>query len=389
MNSTLFPPVVELLKKMISFDTVNAGISGKECPEAGLVGYLEDLAGEADLETLRLAVPGQSDELLILHRRNPALPWLLFDSHLDTVSVDGMTIEPFAGREADGRIWGRGACDTKGTGAAMFCALEEYSSTPSPEAGNNIALLFSVDEEWGMSGIRAFNATHLDQLDFRPKGAVIGEPTGLRPVVAHNGVVRYVVQTHGVAAHSSNPALGRSAVSDMARLITYLEDEFIPTCSKVDPLTGRAQCSINVIRGGTAANIIPDLCEIQVDRRSVPGETSSEVVDSFGSAIAAFENRRPSSDITWKVTIDTPALEYSRSEDFSGRLTEVLEGLGRKGAGTGVTYATHAGELSEAGIPSVVIGPGDIAQGHTKDEWIDVGELTTGVDIYRSLMELL
>jgi acetylornithine deacetylase len=383
---TEFPGVSELLSAMIGFDTVNAGISGKERPEQPLVEFLEELAQESGLEARRLPVPGQSDELLLLYQHDPALPWILFDSHLDTVSVDGMSIEPFAGREGEGKIWGRGACDTKGTGAAMFRGLHEYSHKPG---NNNIALLFSVDEEWGMSGIREFTNLHYRDLGFAVKGAVIGEPTRLQTVVAHNGVLRYAVQTHGVAAHSSTPALGVSAISTMAHLITFLEEEFIPTCTAEDPITGRAQCSINVVRGGTAANIIPDLCEIQVDRRTVPGESSADGTDRFREAVLEFERRHPKTEITWQVSVDTPVLDHRLSTEFSAGVLKVMSGAGLGGSGIGVTYATHAGDLSVAGIPSVVLGPGDIAQGHTKDEWIDVQELKKGVEIYRTLMAKL
>lgn len=384
--STDFPEVSELLSAMIGFDTVNAGISRKSKPEQPLADFLEKRAKASGLQTRRLPVPGQSDELLLLAEHDPALPWILFDSHLDTVSVDGMSIEPFAGTERDGKIWGRGACDTKGTGAAMFRALYEYSLAPG---NNNVALLFSVDEEWGMSGIRAFTGVHYRDLGFTVKGAVIGEPTGLRTVVAHNGVLRYVVQTHGVAAHSSIPALGVSAISVMAHLITFLENEFIPAVGAEDPLTGKAQCSINVIRGGTAANIIPDLCEIQVDRRTVPGESSAESTVRFREAMEEFERRHPDAEVTWQVSVDTPVLDHRLSTEFSAGILEVMSAAGVGGPGIGVTYATHAGDLSVAGIPSVVLGPGDIAQGHTKDEWIEVQELKKGVDVYRTLMARL
>jgi acetylornithine deacetylase len=384
--SKAFPEVSDLLASMIGFDTVNSGISGREKPEEPLAEFLAELARAAGFEIRRLEVPEHSHELLVLFAHNPSKPWVLFDSHLDTVSVDGMTIKPFAGERREGKIWGRGACDTKGTGAAMFRALYEYSGAPG---ANNVVLLFSVDEEWGMSGIRAFARTHYPALGFSVKGAVVGEPTNLETVIAHNGVVRYIVQTHGVAAHSSNPSLGVSSISTMARLVTFLEDEFIPGCSAVDSLTGKAECSINVIRGGTAANIIPGLCEIQVDRRTVPGESSAGAIDEFRKAVDGYEKHHPDTDISWQVSVDTPVLDHRLSADFAGRVLGVMSGIGMNGDGIGVRYATHAGDLAVAGIPSVVIGPGDIAQGHTKDEWIDVGRLTKGVEVYRTLMERL
>ncbi|MBN1686150.1 MAG: M20 family metallopeptidase [Spirochaetales bacterium] len=385
-----FPKVEELLSSMVSYNTVNSEISKREKPEEKLVDFLRDLAERSGFETKRLAVPHQSDELLITYCQGEHLPWVLFDSHLDTVSVEGMTVEPFAALEKGGRIWGRGACDTKGSGAAMFRALWEYAREGRLQDGssapNNIALFYSVDEEWGMTGIRAFVQDHYPGLGFKLKGALVGEPTRLRAVIAHNGVVRYTVQTHGVACHSSNPTLGKSAVSDMARLITFLEEEFIPTCNRSHPLTGKAQCSINTIRGGTAANIIPDSCEIQIDRRTVPGESTKESVDAFTKAIDEFKRQRPESEITWQLSIDVPPLDDSQSGAFSAAVAKVLTGMGLNGETIGVTYGTHAADLQVGGIPAVVIGPGDIGQAHTKDEWIDLSELKKAVEVYKRLM---
>ena len=170
--------VVSLLSEMVSIDTVNSNISGRPKAEEPLVGLLESYAERSRFSTHRLSVPGQSDELLILYERDPSLPWLLFDSHLDTVSVEGMSIDPFAATVSDGRLWGRGACDTKGSGAAMYVALERYAE--SGGGSNNVMLLYSVDEEQGMSGIRAFTQAHLVSLKRDIVGVIVGEPTRLR-----------------------------------------------------------------------------------------------------------------------------------------------------------------------------------------------------------------
>ena len=382
-----FPQVDDLLKSTVSYNTVNSGISGKPRSEEELVGFLQDLAERSGFETHRLPVPDQSDDLLILYRVADDNPWVLFDSHLDTVSIEGMTIEPFAADERDGRIWGRGACDTKGSGAAMFRALWEYSQSDAPDKKkNNIALLFSVDEERGMTGIREFVKTHYPKLGFSIKGTIVGEPTKLEAVVAHNGLVRYTVTTHGIAAHSSNPSLGKSAISDMAKLITFLEEEFIPSCDASHPLTGKAQCSINVIHGGTAANIIPDSCEIQIDRRVVPGENQDNALKGIGEAIEDFKKKFPGSDISWEPSIDTPALNDAGTTSFTDDVVSILDEMGLPATVKGATYGTHAGDIQLAGLSAVVLGPGNIDQAHTKDEWIDVAELKKAVDVYNKLM---
>ena len=376
----------ELLKKMVSYNTVNANLSGIAEPEKALVDFLCTYAKDLQFDTRLLSVPDQSDELLILYEKDPALPWLLFDSHIDTVTVDNMTVDPFAGEIREGRLWGRGASDTKGTGAAMFTALKRYAGSGT-EGGGNVALLFSVDEEFGMTGICEFTKVHCRRLGLHFTGAIVGEPTSLKPVVAHNGVLRFVVRTDGVAVHSSNPALGKSAISSMSRLIVFLENEYIPFLSASHNLTGKAQFSINVIKGGVAVNIIPDGCEIQIDRRLVPGESGADAIEDLQRALVRFRQRFPDDNFDLQVYLETPALTPSEDAGFQEHVLSVLSKAGMRSEAEGATYATHAGELSAAGFPVVVLGPGDIAQGHTKDEWIDLLELEKGVEAYLALMK--
>ena len=186
-------------------------------------------------------------------------PWLLFESHLDTVSVEGMTVDPFQGRILDGRLYGRGACDTKGTGAAMLWALFRYRQRGGP---NNVAILFTLDEEIGKTGVRTFVASQLTDLAWRPVGVVVGEPTRLRAVVAHNGVVRWRIRSggRGRPLFESRQRTVRHCM--ITEVIGALEERYVPRLTAEHPLTGKAQCSINLISGGTQINIIPEHCEI-------------------------------------------------------------------------------------------------------------------------------
>ena len=163
-----------LLQAMVGFDTVNSAISGRPDAELALSVYLEAQTEAMGLDTRRLPVTGEGFNLLVSHQVDARAPWLLFESHLDTVSVDGMTVDPFGGRIADGRMYGRGTCDTKGTGAAMLWALSRYSRGTGP---NNVAILFTLDEEVGKTGVRTFVASQLPDLDWRPAGVIVGEPT--------------------------------------------------------------------------------------------------------------------------------------------------------------------------------------------------------------------
>ena len=213
---------------MIGIDTVNSNISGKPDAERPLSQYLERLAQDMGFAVQRLPVAGKSFNLLVSHQVDQAAPWLMFESHLDTVSTEGMTVDPFAGNIQDGRLYGRGACDTKGTGAAMLWGLKNYAAQKSA-APNNIAIVYTVDEEIYKTGVRSFVKSHLPTLGWKPAGVIVGEPTQLKPVVAHNGVVRWSIKTRGRAVHSSNPANGRSAISAMVKVIAALESTYIPS----------------------------------------------------------------------------------------------------------------------------------------------------------------
>lgn len=381
-------PTVEscesLLQAMIGFDTVNAHISGRPKAEYELSCFMEAQAAALGFATRRLPVGESGFNLLIACRVNPQAPWLLFESHLDTVSVEGMTIEPFVGRIDAGRISGRGSCDTKGSGAAMLWALHQYAAASNKS--NNIAIVYTLDEEVGKNGVRRLVEHDLPALGFRPAGVIVGEPTRLLPVVAHNGVVRWSIRTRGLAAHSADPSQGRSAISAMVRVIQALESRYVTSLTATHPLTGKAQCSVNVIHGGVQINIIPESCEIRVDRRVVPGEDPESVLPAVERLLDGLRREDPLLVVTQEPLFIDPPLDPTGAERFIGFVQAVLNEMKLPAAACGVGYATDASNFANAGIPAVVLGPGDIAQAHTCDEWLELSQLHRAVDVYLNLM---
>jgi acetylornithine deacetylase len=375
----------ELLAQMIAIDSVNDLLSHRTNSEAPLLAYLEKMCRDSGLATERLPVDETGAcNLLVRCEVSPDSPWLLFESHLDAVGVEGMSIEPFVAKIEEGRMYGRGACDTKGSGAAMLAALDRYARLV--QTPNNIALLFTVDEEQTKRGIHAFASRQLAHTGFRPIGAIIGEPTSLRLVTAHCGVARFAIRTHGVAAHSSNPALGRSAIRAMVRVIDALETRYISRLSASHPLTGPARCSINMIRGGTAVNIVPEECEIWLDRRVVPGEDPATVIGDVRRVLD--EVRSEQGDLLYSI-IDPrtdPPLDPSGGERFVESVRGVLRSLGKPDAPVGAGFGSDASTISEAGIPAVLLGPGSIEQAHREVEYVDLAELDDAVEIYGAIM---
>lgn len=376
--------VIETLQAMVRIDSVNSALSGKPKAETALCGWLEKTAKGFGLSTRRLPLQGRADQLLVTHEVQADAPWLMFDSHMDTVAVDGMTIDPFGGDIREGRLYGRGACDTKGTGAAMLWAMKQYAL--DGKGPNNIALLFGVDEEVGMHGVVSFLKHDYPGLGFVPRGVIVGEPTELRPIIAHNGVTRWQITTHGVASHSSVPHDGRSAISMMVRLIHAIESDYIPGLTAEHDLTGHAACSVNMIRGGSAPNIIPDQCVIDVDRRVVPGEDIEAVLPGFIAVLDSVRAEAPTLEYTLEVGTSHAPLLPAGGEGLLASIKGVLAGLGLPTLAVGAPFGTHASHYSNAGLPAVVLGPGEIDQAHTRDEYISTDQLERGVDVYRALM---
>lgn len=386
MTASLLTAGVEpLLQRLVRINTVNSSISGIAQAEAPLAATLETLARELGFETRRMPVPGQCDNLLVTHRAGAGKPWLLFESHMDTVSIEGMCIDPVGAEIREGKIWGRGSCDTKGTGAAMLFALARYSA--GSVKPNNVAIAFTVDEEIGMTGVRALIRTGLPSLDFKPRGVIVGEPTRLRPIVAHNGAVRWRVVTRGVAAHSADPSKGRSAIRAMTRVIDAIETGYIARLAARDALTGKAQSSINMIRGGSQINIIPAECEIRLDRRVVPGEDPQSVLPEVEKLLKALQKSDPTLEFEQELLFSAPPLTQRHNGALLGEVQATLRKMNLPIDPAGVPFATDAGDLDAAGIAAIVIGPGDIAQAHTKDEWLEIDQLRLGVELYLSLMQ--
>lgn len=383
--------VVGLLQQLVAIDSVNSHLGGRANSEYDLHVFAEAWARAAGFSTERLNIGSQEDgpsfNLLITHEISTSAPWLLFESHSDTVGIGGMTISPFAPVIENGRLYGRGACDTKGSAAAMLCALREYANSTSK--WYNVALLLTTEEEVSKTGVTAFVSKQIPLLQWRPSAVVVGEPTKCELIVAHNGVIRWKVVTHGVAAHSSNPSLGNSAITAMAKFVLAFEKEYCELLEATHPLTGKAACSVNVITGGTSVNIIPAKCEIEIDRRVLPGEVISEIIKEYSAVIKGIAARDPAMEVEILPAFIDRALDPQTNRDFAAQVGQVLTDLNLSAIPRGVGYGTDASTYSHANIPAIVLGPGSIEQAHTRDEWIEISELQKAQKIYLEIMKMV
>ncbi len=379
------PDCWKLLQEMVKIDSINYSISRRPFPERELAAFLESHARANGLNVKRLPVDRTSHNLLITAKVGRDAPWVVFDSHLDTVGVEGMSVSPFAGEIQGRRMYGRGVCDTKASGAAMLTALAR--ATKSSSLGNHVAVLLTTDEEAGKSGAIAFRNHIMTGVGWKPEMVVVGEPTRMQPMVAHNGLLRLGIETKGKSVHSSRPELGRSAITDMLKVIAAIEGEYAPSLRQRHPLTGAPRCSVNKICGGSQFNVIPGSCRIDVDRRVIPGENLNAVRKEFESLFDTLRQAIPGLEVQ---IVDSNAEEPMvplQTEAILEWLTPALNRFQLSTEPLGAPYGTNAGTYTGAGWPAVVLGPGDIAQAHTADEWIDLNELDLATDIYTHLMQ--
>lgn len=370
----------QLAAELVRIPSVNPLDSpvGDGYGEARLAGYIETRLREAGLSVeLREAAPGRPSVVARLAGDREEALW--FDAHLDTVSAGNMAFEPFEGRIEGDRLYGRGAADDKASLAAMMAALINVARSGSKPP---LTVIFTgtADEEYRMRGLRSLLDSGL-----RARAAIVGEPTGLEIVIAHKGVARFSIATRGKAAHSSRPEEGVNAIYRMARIVQALEAYAKGGVGReTHPLLGKATLSVGVIRGGEHVNVVPDRCEIDVDRRLLPGEDARRAVAQVKAYLSTAVE-----DVDVEVigpTLTVPGLSVSSEEPLVQGVAQAVREVTGKAPLTGMMGATHAGPLVAAGIPALVMGPGAMGQAHTATEELDLAQLDQAAAIYEALM---
>ena len=364
----------KLLRELVALPSVNPAFLPAKDPHAGehrVAEFLARAAARAGLDVeFQAVLPKRSNLLARLSPAGGARQRVLLAPHLDTVGGPEVPGELFSPRRKHGRLSGRGACDTKGSVAAMLAALMEVSRSGKRPAQTEIIFAGLVDEESGQAGSRALATGKL-----RADLAIVGEPTALRVVTAHKGVLWLQLETRGRAAHGARPELGVNAVHAMARIVDVLETTYAAQLRRrKHPLLGHPTINVGSIEGGTQPNIVPARCIIAIDRRTLPLETDVQVLREIREVL---RKRNLSAEITSLQSATCLSLETSSKLPL---VESFLRGIRQKGL-VGVDYFSDAGVLAESGIPSVVFGPGDIAQAHTPDEWIEVRQLDQAKDM--------
>lgn len=296
--------------------------------------------------------------------------WLAVDVHTDTVGVSHMTSSPFSGQTTQGRVYGRGAVDTKAS-LGVILALLEAVQAQEVTLRDSLLIAATADEEVGATGAPNFarwlqdHAIHVDQL-------LVAEPTLCRPIHGHKGVVRQRFTVQGQAAHSSQPHLGRNAITAAAHIVQALDVEHRRIQEIASPL-GPPVLTVTQIDGGDGINIVPDRCRVAFDRRIVPGETAATVAASLRT-LAEDASPLP---ITSEDLLVLDAFYQSPDTPWLGQLA-VWSGQ----TPTVAPYGTNAWAYPAVATECVVLGPGSIDQAHGAEEWVEMAELEKLASIY-------
>jgi len=371
----------KLLRELIALPSVNPAFIPAGDPRAGeknVADFLASVAASGGLDVdFQEVLPGRSNLIARLLPTGKVRQRIVLAPHMDTVGV--VSDEQFDPQLKNGRLYGRGACDTKGSVAVFLSALLNLAAAKKRPASTEIVLIALVDEENGQAGSR-----FVAKSGFKADLAIVGEPTRLQMVTAHKGDLWLQLETRGKAAHGSRPELGKNAIHVMAKIVDLLETDYAKQLRKRrHPLLRHATINVGTISGGRQPNIVPDRCAIHIDRRTIPGENDASVKREILQFI-----RRHGLSAT---LVDTKQEEPAPPMETSIRLPlvqELLRCAGQKKA-AGVDYFTDAGVLAAAGIPSVVFGPGDIAQAHTADEWVTVSQLERGTKLLGRFLHTL
>ena len=370
----------DLLARLVAFPTVS------DRSNLELIGFVADYLRKLGLDP-RLAPNAQGDKAALLVTFGPEIDGgIVLSGHTDVVPVEGQpwTSDPFALREADGKLYGRGACDMKGFAA---CALALAPELARARLARPIHLVLSYDEE----------TTCLGSLDFirrfgvdlpRPAAVIVGEPTLMQAADAHKGVATFRTVVKGVEAHSAQPALGANAISAAAEIVAEIDrlarEEAPGPDGRFSPAF--ATWHVGTIHGGTARNILAHECVVGWEFRGLPGQSAADAlakVEDFTARVALPRLRRfrPEPTIVTTMDVDVPPLS---PQPGSPAATLALR-LARANAAIAVSYATESGHFQRAGLPTIVCGPGSIEQAHKPDEFVALSELARCLEFISDL----
>ncbi|MDP9118897.1 MAG: M20 family metallopeptidase [Actinomycetota bacterium] len=367
--------VLRYARALIAAPSENPGGTEDEAADVA-IGILTNLG--ADIQVVRSEEGRPSVVARIGSGERPHLAW---NGHLDTVpagDVSTWSSGPFEGAVVDDRLVGRGACDMKGPIASALAAVAALRRAGPPLAGTLVMHLVADEELAGIHGTRVLR----DQGFLDQDAAVVGEPSEMQIALAERGGAWVTAVARGKAAHGSQPDRGINAILTMSRFLLRLS-EVLP--DRVHPLVGAPTVNVALVAGGSAPNVVPDRCEVEIDRRIVPGEDDpEEVLAPFRRLVDDLVAERPDTSIDISLKDWTEAAETTGDTAIAALVRDAIAAeTGSRPPFVGFTGITDARfYINDAGIPTVIAGPGSLSLAHTANESIGVDELVAAARAY-------
>jgi acetylornithine deacetylase len=364
-----------MIDRLIAFNTVSHESN------LGLIEWVRDyLAGHGAKTRLTHDANGRKANLFAT-LGDSRKPGLILSGHSDVVPVEGQNwdTDPFVATEREGKLFGRGSADMKGFIGIMLAQAPKFVAALNDnrlDAPLHYAL--SYDEEVGCLGVRGL-IRDLEENDIRPAGCVVGEPTSMQPIIAHKGMHRFRCAVHGREAHSAYVTQGVNAIEYAARLVVFIREIAVRLAQIEQRDYGftvpYSTLSTGVIRGGIAANIVPKDCEFQFDLRTLPLASPDalyqEIRDRAEELTREMRAIDPQSGIDLVWASQTAGLAASETD----AIVQWAMQLSRQSTVGKVSYGTEAGLFQQMGVPTVICGPGDIADAHRPNEFVALAQL--------------
>jgi len=320
---------------------------------------------------------------------------IVLSGHTDVVPVDGQDwlSDPFKAEIRGDKLYGRGACDMKGF---IACALnllpQAVALSQQGQLRKPLHLALSFDEEVGCLGAPLM-LEELSQRGINPDYCIVGEPSSMKMVVAHKGISVFRCSVHGKSAHSSLTHQGVNAISYAAKLIGFIDElaSQLAQSDQVDPMfdVPYSTLSIGTIEGGTATNIVPNLCEFTFDYRNLPSMGTQDILPVIEQRITELNQQMQQVDSQTGIKIEQLESVPAMTDTESEALQQLIAGLVQSSARHKVAYATEGGQFTNAGIATVICGPGSIEQAHKADEYVELAQLAECDDFLQKLLQSL
>jgi acetylornithine deacetylase len=376
----------DLLDRLVSFDTTSRNSN------LALIGFIRDyLDGHGVTYRVSTDAAGQKANLHAVIGPHQA-GGLALSGHVDTVPVDGQawTGDPFARRRRDGKLFARGSCDMKGFVAACLSAVPDLQARTLVRP---LHLFISYDEEVGCGGAKRL-IQDLGESGLRPDLCVVGEPSGMKPILAHKGKLNLDVRVRGLTGHSSEPSKGVNAVQAAGEAIAWIAREARRLAAEgpfeqgFDP--PHTTIHAGTMEGGTILNIIPERAGFSMEWRVIPGDSPHRQVERLRAWIAEaiepdMKAVHPDCGFSYDITLEMPGMALPADHVLTSVVQQVT---GSNSAGK-VAYGTEGGFFETAGIPTIICGPGHIAQAHQPDEWVAETQLAACDQFIRDLADRL